>query len=425
MKEEDEVYRLEDMIEVIPSWYERWGITVLATVFFLFLVLAAIIRYPTVLTAGIDIATDLPPVKVYARQSGNYIPFIGERTQVKATTPLGIIINPVRYEDIIQVKTLLETAVQTKNYSYLDSLNRSLVFGNMQDLYSQLIEEHEGYVYLSTSQFPEALQNNLKSQIKQTETLRNVLSSKKALLLEQQILFDKKINRDSLLLPAEAISQQGLELAKAEWLEKKGILENIDYEIHQNDLQKQELNEALLNSRKENHDAAFQIRLRLQESIKRMLGAISEWEQNYLLTAPISGQVTYLQKFSKNQFVNPDEALLSVVPDNGTYIGKITLPVEGSGKVSPGQKVKIKLDHFPYQEYGTMEGSVTDVSLVPNEGNYLITVTIVNQLTTSYNIIIPFRQHLSGSASIITEDLSLLQRIFGHIRALFDKKIQL
>ncbi len=156
-----------------------------------------------------------------------------------------------------------------------------------------------------------------------------------------------------------------------------------------------------------------------------MLGAISEWEQKYLLSAPISGRVTYLQKFSKNQFINPNEAILSVVPDNGRYIGKITLPVKGSGKVQPGQRVKIRLDHFPYQEYGTLEGIVGEVSLVPNEGNYLIAVSLNHQLKTSYNITIPFKQHLSGSASIITEDLSLLQRIFGHIIALFDKNIQL
>ena len=28
----EELYRLEEMIEVIPSWYERWGITLLSFV---------------------------------------------------------------------------------------------------------------------------------------------------------------------------------------------------------------------------------------------------------------------------------------------------------------------------------------------------------------------------------------------------------
>ena len=422
MKEEDEVYRLEDMIEVVPTWYERWGIAVLAVIFCLFLVMAGFIRYPTVLTAQIDIATDMPPVTIYARQSGNYRPLVNEGIQVKVGTPLGVISSPIRYEDICYVRGVLEKIMQTNDYKYLDSLNHSLVLGSMQVLYSQLIEDYARYVYLLDSRFPQELQKNLESQIQQTQSLKQVLSARKKLLLKQQRLFDSKIHRDSSLFKNHVISDQDIEIASAEWLEKKGLLEAIDFEIYQNALQKQVLKEALINSDRQKNDASFQVSLSLQEAVKRMLGAIAEWEKDYLLTAPISGQVTYLQKFSLNQFVTPQEALLSVVPNNGIYQGKITLPVQGSGKVKPNQYVKIKLDHFPYHEYGTLEGVVKKVSLVPNEGHYLITVDLSHPLNTSYNITIPFKQYLSGSASIITQDLSLLQRIFGHIRALFDKK---
>ncbi len=425
MREENEAYRLEDMIEVIPSWYERWGISVMATVFLMFLLMAGIIRYPTVLTAGIDIATSTPPVNVYARQSGNYVPFIGEGTQVEANAPIGIILNPVKHKDILQVKTILESTVQKGDYRLLDGLDKSLVLGGMQDLYSQLIEDVERHNYLTASSFPMDIQRNLETQIEQTESLKAVLTHKRKLIQEQQELYDRKNHRDSMLYHVEGISQQDIELSRAELLKKRETLENITIEIQQNQLQNQKLREALLNISKENNDGHFQSKIRLQESIKRMLGAISNWEQNYLISAPINGRVTYLKKFAVNQFINPDEALLSVVPENGMYVGKITLPVEGSGKVKAGQAVKIKLDHFPYQEYGLLEGTVTEVSLVPNKGNYLISVSMDNQLTTSYNISIPFKQHLSGSASVITEDLSLLQRIFGQIRALFDKKIQL
>ncbi|UII26789.1 HlyD family secretion protein [Fulvivirga maritima] len=185
------------------------------------------------------------------------------------------------------------------------------------------------------------------------------------------------------------------------------------------------MHETFLANEKDMASALFQNHINLQQAIKKMLAAISEWERKYIIKAPIAGSVTYLKKFATNQFITPDEAIASVVPDHGTYTGKVSLPVNGSGKVKPGQTVIIHLYHYPSQEYGTLKGKVEELSLVPNEGDYLISVSLDHQLRTSYLIDIPFKQHLSGSAHIITEDMSLLARLFGHIRSLFDNKINL
>jgi hypothetical protein len=86
--------------------------------------------------------------------------------------------------------------------------------------------------------------------------------------------------------------------------------------------------------------------------------------------------------------------------------------------------VIIKLDSYPYNEWGTIQGEVISKSLVPKDDQYAIVVSVLNvqntTLISSYGKQIPFEQHLQGIAEIITEDKGLLERIgdqmFARIR---------
>ena len=419
----EETYRLEEMIEVIPSWYERWGITLLGIIVGLFLLLAAFIKYPTVLTAPIDIATDLPPVVITVRHPGVFVPFATEGSIVKKGELLGQILNPARLEDMLIVKQVLEEEINDQEFNNLDRLNPMLNLGELQGIYAEIIENYHVYRYLKETTYSKRAKDNLKIQIDRLEDLNAVLRSKKVILEEEKIIADKTYQREKKLFTQKITSAQDFESAQIEWLQKKKDLKDLFLEIHRNDLQKQQLIKEQINWEKTFSDDLHNASLELSAATKRMMAGIAEWEQKYLLKAPIPGQVSYLKKFSENQYLTTDESLLTVVPDSGNFVGTVALPVSGSGKIKPDQEVMIRLDNYPYHEYGTLHGRVKNVSLVPSEGNYLVSVELSASLVTSYNRTIPFKQHLSGSAQIITDDLSLLQRIFGHLRSLFDKNI--
>jgi hypothetical protein len=169
-------------------------------------------------------------------------------------------------------------------------------------------------------------------------------------------------------------------------------------------------------NREENETTAIS---RLHGSLNALKGNIDRWEQNYLLTAPIAGVVSLNASFfSAQQFVRQGETVMTIVPpENGNIVGRLLLPVAKSGKVksNPPQKVIIKLDSYPYNEWGTIQGAVTSKSLVPKDDQYAIIVSILGvkgtTLTSSYGKPIPFEQHLQGVAEIITEDKGLLERI--------------
>ena len=93
----------------------------------------------------------------------------------------------------------------------------------------------------------------------------------------------------------------------------------------------------------------------------------------------------------------------------GLFVGSQAL-----GKVEIGQKVVIKLDGFPYLEYGTLEGQVSSVALVPVEGKYLVEIDLPDGTTTTYG-----REPAPGTADglalaeIITSERRLLYKLVG------------
>ena len=160
----------------------------------------------------------------------------------------------------------------------------------------------------------------------------------------------------------------------------------------------------------------------LQESFRNLKAQISIWEITYLLVSPVSGTVTFTKYWSENQSVNIDEPVLTIVPaDQGSYVGRINLKMERSGKVEIGQRVNIKLSSFPYLEYGMVQGIIKTKSLVPSGDAYVIEIDLPEGLKTLYNRQLDFTQNMQGTAEIITDDMRLFQKIINPFRYLLSK----
>ena len=94
-----------------------------------------------------------------------------------------------------------------------------------------------------------------------------------------------------------------------------------------------------------------------------------------------------------------------------------------SGKIKSGQRVNIKVNGYPYMEYGTLQGIIRTISMVPNENNYAIEVDLTDGLKTNTGKILDFTGELTGLAEIITDDRSLFDRILSPLKYLLRKHI--
>jgi len=80
------------------------------------------------------------------------------------------------------------------------------------------------------------------------------------------------------------------------------------------------------------------------------------------LRAPADGTVGQLSLHTEGGVVEAAKPIMTVVPSGDTLIAEVKLLNRDAGFVSPGQKVALKLDAFPFSRYGTVPGRVLSVS---------------------------------------------------------------
>jgi HlyD family secretion protein len=155
---------------------------------------------------------------------------------------------------------------------------------------------------------------------------------------------------------------------------------------------------------------------------------MNEWSQNNLLIAPIDGSLSLSEYWNINQNVSFGDVIFSVIPDGlAQFKGRVFVPLVGAGKVKIGQKVNIKLDNYPYMEYGYIETTIVNKSRLPvvveGEKFYIVDVVLPQTIVTNYNYKIDPDMEMYGAAEIITEDISIFKRVLMPFRYFTQKYI--
>jgi multidrug resistance efflux pump len=423
---EDIELRSEEVQEILgtpPAWLVRWGTLVW------FLAVAALIgvswfvEYPDSLEARIQINTATPPVEVIARTDGNIQSlFVTENQEVKSGDVLGVLQSTAAFADI-QVLDSVVQRIKKMNPAELESLDvpKNLSLGELQGEYSTFLQNLDVHKFSRTDRTVNdagritSLRNqklNLQKQLKLNESIR--AKAKQELDLEQ-----KSYERQKTLYAEGFIS-----LSELQNHNKRLVEAQRNYEGTRNsDLTVQgEINniEASISGVQFNtKETSTNTAINLTESISALWAGIEKWKQTFLVIAPIKGKVSLNARvFSEQQFVRSGEPVMTISPDGGTEImGRLDLPIVGSGKVKPDQKVIIYLDNYPYEEFGTLQGRVVSKSAIPKENMYTIQIAFDKGLKTSQNTEIQFEQSLQGRAEIITDSRRLLARLMDKIFA--------
>jgi hemolysin D len=80
------------------------------------------------------------------------------------------------------------------------------------------------------------------------------------------------------------------------------------------------------------------------------------------LRAPVSGLVQKVVVTTVGQVVTPAQSLVTIVPDGTPLIVEATVSNEDIGYLKVGQPVEVKVDTFPFQRYGTLKGTLVQIS---------------------------------------------------------------
>lgn len=147
---------------------------------------------------------------------------------------------------------------------------------------------------------------------------------------------------------------------------------------------------------------------------------LKTWQQNYVLTSPATGRLIFLKNLTENEFVRAGDTLFTVAPQHEKLVGLVSFPVQGMGKLRIGQRVIIRLDNFPYQEFGTVPAVVEQLLPATSRQQYRAIVTLPKGLTTLRKDASVFQPEMTGSAEFMTDDVRLLERAFYGIRRLLN-----
>ncbi|MDR1169943.1 MAG: HlyD family secretion protein [Prevotellaceae bacterium] len=138
--------------------------------------------------------------------------------------------------------------------------------------------------------------------------------------------------------------------------------------------------------------------------------------------SPCDGTVS-LSKTKILHTVTAGELILSILPLHaGKPVGIMEIPASCYGKIKQGLKVNVKLDSYPHMEYGIVRGILTFISSIPSNNVYYAEIEFPDGLQSNYGNAIPFNYEMSGTASIIVNELSLFQRFLQPVRSAISKK---
>jgi HlyD family secretion protein len=430
-KNEDEIeLRSEEVQEILsymPHWLIRWGITIFILVIFLLLLLSWFVKYPDIVTAPVVISTQTPPSTLIARTSGAIAKlYINENDKVKPKQKLGVIYNTAIDDDVYKLKNYLENLpLHYHPDSILNyPLDTNLVLGELQIYFSEYMQSIHEYENVYRAEYYLKKIDAVLEQIDYYKSLNQKLKNQIEFLNKELQIVKEKFDAAQKLYNEGSISKNEFGEYENMLLQKQQSFKSAEINEINNQITVQEYNKTVMDLSRDYEERKKRSLWALQEAYKKMISQILLWEQQYVLISPIEGKISFFKFWNENQYVNAGEEILTVVPDSNQLIGKVYVQGFGAGKVEAGQKVRIKFDSYPYNEFGAVHGRVKSVSPISRENVLLIDVELPNGLITNYNKKLEFRQQMGGAAEIVTEDLRLIERFFDQFKYLFKNSIE-
>ncbi len=414
-----------DLLQIMghpPGWLLYWGMVMILIVTLGLLTLSWMMKYPDVIPARITLTTENPPVRVVGRADGKIAElFVADGVVVEAGQEIITLDNNAEKKSIDQLEKFLKNITQ-KNIP-LDQIDlpKNLQLGDLESDYANFVRQWSAYRFDLNRATVDKKVTIIQRQIEQVEALNQALRQQENTLQEMLAVAEKKRVRQQDLLTDGSVSLESVEVAEEAYLNARGNLENLQNQLISNNIKIEELQLIVLDFREGKKNTDYDQSLGVNEGLAGLKEAIREWKRKFIITAPITGKVATTRLLATQQFVKENEIILTIVPvsTEEKLIGRALLPRRGAGKITTGMPVNIRLDGFPYQEFGAVKATVAQVSLVPEEdGQYLVMVDMPKTMVTTYNKSIPFRQEMQGTANIITEERRIITRIFDKVLSL-------
>ncbi|PYV73275.1 MAG: HlyD family secretion protein [Acidobacteria bacterium] len=146
--------------------------------------------------------------------------------------------------------------------------------------------------------------------------------------------------------------------------------------------------------------------------IERLQGEVSRRS----IRAPVDGRLGEVANLRVGSVVREGEKLGAVVPTGNLRIVANFLPPDALGRIRPGQHARMRLQGFPWVQYGSLSATVTSLANEVRDGRIRVELTVDSNSGSH----IPLQHGLPGTVEVKVEETSpaaLVLRTAGRLLA--------
>ena len=412
---------VQDIIERMPT---RWCSLAAFIMFILVCVLTALsflISYPDTIDGEITITGVSAPVRLLSSADGKVHLIAPTNKQIANGAIIAYIENGATFKDIVSLKrSLKENKI---------ILSNTLNLGELGNIYNSYVVAAQHWYHLSHSKRYETMRMSLEKHINASKSISEQLLQNLKIKAQVRKNIQEEFTRDSILAKQYIVTNSELSKSQNSYLNQ---IENESY-LHNTLLEKEA---EISNSQTEIAKSHIEEEEQVEEAYVDMMSKrnilqseLQLWEKKYLIKAPMDGRLDYLGFWRENVYVLAGTELFSVVPQRNNVIGEAFIPSVGAGKVRIGQNANVKLNDYPYDEFGLLKGRVKSISRVTNKTStkksvtetYRVQIIFPNGLTSNFGNTLHLNFDSKGTVEIITKNKHLIERLFDNLKAITAK----
>jgi multidrug resistance efflux pump len=132
---------------------------------------------------------------------------------------------------------------------------------------------------------------------------------------------------------------------------------------------------------------------------------------NRRILAPVSGQIGEVTEQHPGTFVAAGAKLGAIIPEGGLKIVAYFPPESALGRIQPGQPALLRLDGFPWGQYGSLAATVSTVAGEAKDGRVRVELRMLRDQISA----IPLQHGLPGAVEIEVRKVSPLMLVVEYV----------
>lgn len=415
---------VKEIISYRPHWMIRRGNLLFLLVLLSLLTLTWFISYPDIINGSARLVSLNAPKMISPKIEGKIVRlFVSDGEEVQKGKHLAYMESTASYKEVIQLRNWIEQTIneiRNNDYTVLVENPVPVLFnlGELQSPYQNFQNQFAETKQLLASGYYQNKKVALQKDLKYLSNLKATTNQQKALLEQDQQLQKKEyeayegLEKEKVIAPLELNQYKSKLIAKEQSIKQiNSQLTNSDLASHSKEKEIMDLEKQVMDQQQSFHSALLDLK-----------SEVEKWIQQYVLIASENGRLMFVSSLQENQLIGAGQDLFYIQPQETNCYAELMVAQKGIGKVRKGEKVILKADGYPNEEYGHLTGVISYISNMPNRrDSFLVKVNLPQGLKTNYNKEIFFRNNLSAQAEIITDDRKLFDRLLGQLKQVWER----